>query len=129
MATTLAPFPTLTAQQPIESHFEFGLRGFRFLLVESAHVSAYALDLATLEQVMSSSSVLMAAPVSDRVREQYREVRAQVATAIAFLQAHAREAATVAAATPDQQTPPSRSAKLRRPVPVLPPSGATARPF
>jgi len=126
MTTTTYPtIPTLAPQTDEESPREFGLRAFRFLLIEE--LTAGLLSTPDLEQAMAASQLLTSAKdTAPQARERFHALRHDIASTLNRRQHEAREAAKVPPPTASQKTPPSRPVRLQRPVPMLPPSGATA---
>lgn len=122
--TTYKRIPDLPGQMAGERPFDFGLRAFRFLLVEE--VSAALLDTPVLEQALNSSLAVITAPdLTDATRERYHRLRHEITGTVVRRHAAARLAEQTAAAAPVAPTPSGGSRVRRVPVvPQLPPSGA-----
>jgi hypothetical protein len=131
-ATTYPAIPTLEPQRAGERPADFGLRAFRFLVSE--RVVAGLLDTDALELAMHAShGVVTAVEMNAEAREVMRGVRFDIATT---LERRAREMPpAVSAPPPDDSRQPDgprdggHRVPLRRPVPIVPPAGASARPF
>lgn len=111
MATT-KQIPTLTPQRDDESAREFGLRAFRFLLVEE--LSAAILPTSTLDACLAASVDLLLGETSDVVRERYQRIRFDITSTLhrrrAQLAAIERELNAMGTPEPEQQTPEEAAA-------------------
>jgi hypothetical protein len=115
-----------------ESPREFGLRAFRFLMGD--RLSVLALDDATLDLALAASQeVVIASEMADSAREVMRSLRFDI---LSTLERRRRDERAAAAKAPVASAAPAPRPKsgglktgLRRPVPVVPPGGASARPF
>jgi hypothetical protein len=131
-AATYPMVPMLDPRTMTESAFDFGMRAFRYLLGERG--LSLLLETDTLELALLASQPIVAArEMAAPAREAIHATRLEISTTLhrrhreAAIAERVAERQAVAAAAPTTKGPGPQGALLRRPVPVLPPSGAAVR--
>jgi len=125
------PFPKIPVLDPCgdeEDPREFGLRTLQFLLTE--RVVAAVLDTDALEHALAVSQlIVIAAEMTEPVRDHLRAVRADILTTIGRRQRQQRDAAALAARSRPTSPTQGQPTRLRRPVPIKPTPSAVRNPF
>lgn len=127
-ATTFPMIPTLPPQRAGERPGDYGLRAFLFLVAE--RVAAELLDTLTLELAhQASHGVVSAREMAPAARTILHNVRTDIATTLLRREREQKAAPAVPSVDPTKPIAGGHLVQLRRPVPIIPPAGATARAF
>lgn len=127
-ATTYPALPTLAGRSAIETAYDYGVRVLAFVVAEDVTAT---LDTEALEQALHASTTIVAArEMAPQAMERIQLIRARIAGTIRTRRA-AEQVAVKAEAMKPKPAPksmPGARVPVRRPSPVMPPSGV-ANPF